>query len=159
MRKLLRKLENRKNLFRRKLRAFYKTFVRFSPNTGLSVLYSPLGQPRPTIFRMNQLNITGNHLLLTEALKSLTQEKFDKLFRHAPEIVRINVELGYEENRKDRNSFTAKARIEIGGPDCVASATTDDLYKSIDELVRKLDKQLRRRVRPASAKGSDRLAA
>jgi len=96
--------------------------------------------------------MSGNHLLLTDALKSLTQEKFKKLFRHAPDIIRARVEMSYEENRLDRNSFTARGILEIPGNDCVAFSTTDDLYKSIDEMVRKLDRQLRKRSTKLSRK-------
>jgi len=41
----------------------------------------------------------------------------------------------------------AKGHIELNGAPKVASAGTDDLYKSIDLLVEKLDRMLRRRSR------------
>jgi putative sigma-54 modulation protein len=137
-------------------RHFYKSFTKEMPDPAECMLHYDKKEVKD--FRMKQVIITGNNLLLTEAIKSLTTEKVQKLFRHAPGIIRARVELAFEKNRMDKNSFTARGLLEIGGPDCVASATTEDLYKSIDEMVRKLDTQLRRRVR-ASAKGSDRLAA
>lgn len=101
---------------------------------------------------MKQVIMSGNHLLLSDAIKSLTQEKLKKLFRHAPDIIRARVELSYEENHLDRNSFTARGILEVSGNDCVATSTTDDMYKSIDELVRKLDRQLRKRSTKLSRK-------
>jgi len=108
---------------------------------------------------MKPVLMTGHHLLLTDAIKSLTQEKFQKLFRHAPDILRARVELSFENNRLDKNSFTAKGILEVSGNDCVASATTEDMYKSIDELVRKLDRQVRRRAKIWRGKRKDAIAA
>jgi putative sigma-54 modulation protein len=94
---------------------------------------------------MKSVIISGHHLLLTPAIKSLTEEKFERLFNHNSRINRAKVE--FEEERcktsPTKLMFTAKAILE--GINVVASATAEDLYKSIDLLVRKLDGQLRRR--------------
>jgi len=58
-------------------------------------------------------------------------------------------------NRSQEAAFVAKAQIEIHGPDIVGSAATDDLYKSVDVLVDKLDRGLRRRHRLALDKRRD----
>ena len=46
-----------------------------------------------------------------------------------------------------KQQFIAKGQLEVRGNDHFASADTDDLYKSIDDLVQKLDRMLRRRSR------------
>ena len=96
---------------------------------------------------------------MTEAIKSLTTEKFEKLFRHDHKILRARVELIEEKDSKSPTKllFTAKAILE--GINVVASARCEDLYKSIDLLVRKLDAQLRRKHGAAVAKRKDALAA
>ena len=95
----------------------------------------------------DELIISGVHLELTEALKSVVTEKMDKLFRHEGHIIRIRVELEYNAHNSKQNEYIAKGHIEINGPPKVASVATDDLYKSIDQLVVKLDRMLRRRAR------------
>ena len=93
------------------------------------------------------LIVSGVHLELTDALKSAVAEKVDKLFRHETHIIRIRIELEFHAHNSKENEFVAKGHIELNGPPKFASAATDDLYRSIDQLVIKLDRMLRRRSR------------
>lgn len=98
--------------------------------------------------RNNDLIISGVHLDLTEALKNIVTEKVDRLFRHESQIIRIRVELEYNSHANSHaNEYIAHGHIEINGPDMVVSAESDDLYKSIDLLINKLDRMIRRRSR------------
>ncbi len=99
-----------------------------------------------------ELIISGRHLELTESLKDFVREKTDKLFRHENRIVRIRIELDHEQIQTKEHLFTAKGIIEINGPDMVVSETSGDMYKSIDLLVIKLDRMIRRRARLAKVK-------
>jgi putative sigma-54 modulation protein len=94
---------------------------------------------------MKSVIISGHHLLLTPAIKSLTEDKFERLFNHNARIHCAKVEFQEERCKSSPTKmlFTAKAILE--GVNVVASAAAEDLYKSIDLLVRKLDGQLRRR--------------
>lgn len=96
---------------------------------------------------------------MTESIKSLATEKFQKLYRHEPRIVKARVELVSERDHTNNITFIAKGYLDLAGPDVVASATSNDLYKSIDLLVRKLDGQLRRRHGVLQAKRKIALAA
>jgi putative sigma-54 modulation protein len=102
----------------------------------------------------NELIISGRHLELTESLKTFVREKTEKLFRHEDRIVRIRIELEVDriQTRAKDYLFTAKGIIEIMGPDMVASETSEDMHKSIDLLVSKLDRMIRRRSRLAKVK-------
>jgi putative sigma-54 modulation protein len=100
----------------------------------------------------NELIVSGRHLDLTESLKFYVREKTDRLFRHEPRIVRIRVELEYDKIQTKEHLFTAKGIIEINGPDLVASETSEEMHKSIDLLITKLDRMLRRRARLAKVK-------
>lgn len=94
----------------------------------------------------HELIISGRHLDLTESLKFFVREKTDKLFRHEERIVRIRMEL--EADKKGGGTvFNVKGIIEINGPDMVASESSDEMHKSIDLLVNKLDRMIRRRSR------------
>ncbi len=106
---------------------------------------------------MNQheIIISGNHLELTEALKSTVQEKVSKLFRHEDRIIRVRVELSYHHKKGYGDEFIAKGHVEIDGPDLHLTETTDDLYKSIDQMVNKLDRMLGQKADLAKAKRKD----
>lgn len=91
--------------------------------------------------------ISGHHLDLTDALKNTVHEKVEKLFAHEERIIRLRVELGYNQNVSGKKEFIAKGHIEINGPPLVISVESEDLYWSIDEMVNKLDRKLRRRSR------------
>ena len=108
---------------------------------------------------MKAVILSGHHLLLTDAIKSLTTDKFQKLFRHEPSILKARVELISERDHSNNMTFIAKGHLDIEGPNLVAAASSNDLYKSIDLLVRKLDGQLRRRHGVQHAKRKDALAA
>ena len=97
----------------------------------------------------NEVIISGLHMELTAAIKNLVEEKTEKLFAHEARIQRIRVELEYNENKgKGKNEeFIAKGHIEISGPPLIVSEATEDLHKSIDLMVDKLDRKLRRRSR------------
>ena len=91
--------------------------------------------------------ITGRHLELTESLKNIVRDKSQKLFHHEHQIVRVRVELGYNPNVTHQKEYIAKGHIEIRGPDMIVTAESNDLYKSIDFMVDKLDRMLRRKSR------------
>ena len=93
------------------------------------------------------LIISGVHLDLTDALKNTVVEKVEKLFRHENAIIRIRVELEFNPNNSKENEYTAKGHIELNGPPKVVAVASEDLYKSIDLLMEKLDRMLRRRSR------------
>ncbi len=95
----------------------------------------------------HELIVSGVHLELTQALKDIVREKIEKLFRHEERILRVRVELEFNSTVTKQNQFIAKGHIEIYGKPMVVSEASDDIYKSIDLVVTKLDRMLRRRSR------------
>ncbi|MDE6576284.1 MAG: ribosome-associated translation inhibitor RaiA [Opitutales bacterium] len=91
--------------------------------------------------------ISGVHLDLTEALKQIVTEKAEKLYRRDERIIRIRFDLEHVTTKDPATEFVAKGHIEIQGPDIIASSASDDLYKSIDLLIQKLDRQLSERIK------------
>lgn len=81
---------------------------------------------------------------LTDALKAEVIAKSEKLFNHEERIIRLRVDLEYSPNKHRQDEFVAKGHIEIHGPDMIVSAASDDMYKSIDLMVDKLTRKLRR---------------
>jgi len=84
-----------------------------------------------------QINISGHHIEITEAMRAYVLEKFEKLERHFEHITSIHVILEVEKNRQ-----TAEATIHVKGGELFADATKEDLYAAIDMLIDKLDRQI-----------------
>ncbi|HCJ11765.1 MAG: ribosomal subunit interface protein [Verrucomicrobia bacterium GWF2_51_19] len=103
---------------------------------------------------MNQkeIIISGVHLELTDALKAIVTEKLDRLFRHETHIIRIRVELEHRTAKDHIKEFVAKGHVELHGPTLIVAVESENLYKSVDELVDKLDRKLGRRARIVRAK-------
>lgn len=99
-----------------------------------------------------RLIISGVHMELTDALKSMVAEKVEKLFKHEDQIIRVRVELEYQANKSKKEQFIAKGHVEVNGPDMVVAEASDDLYKSIDQMVLKLDRMRRQRARLSRVK-------
>jgi len=87
-----------------------------------------------------QIQFTARHMELTEALKSYTTAKVEKLKKYMDLIVEAHVTMSVEKYRH-------KVEIRIKGRRGVVSGNevSDDMYISIDRVFEKLEKQLRRR--------------
>lgn len=106
--------------------------------------------------KQHDVIISGLNMELTDAIKNVVQAKAEKLFEHDDHIIRMRVELEYDSHRKShQKEFIAKGQLEVRGNDHVVSVATEDLYKSIDLMVQKLDRMLRRRSRLARVKRKD----
>ncbi|MCX7544597.1 ribosome hibernation-promoting factor, HPF/YfiA family [Marinicella gelatinilytica] len=86
-----------------------------------------------------QLDITGHQLEVTEPIKDYIDTKFERIKRHFDQVLSVHVILSVEKIR-----HKSEATMHIGGKDFFAESTEDHLYKSIDAMIDKLDKQIRR---------------
>lgn len=85
-----------------------------------------------------QLSISGRHLVVTAALKDYVTRKITRLERHYDHITNVRVVLAVDKLRQN-----AEATVHAGaGHEIFADAASDDLYKAIDALSDKLDRQL-----------------
>lgn len=84
-----------------------------------------------------QINISGHHLEVTEALKDYVQCKVERLSNHHDRITKTHVILSV-----DKLVQKAEATLHVSGKDIFADASDSDLYAAIDSLADKLDRQL-----------------
>jgi len=84
-----------------------------------------------------QLNISGHHVDVTDALRSYAEEKLQKLERHYDHITNAHLVLTVEKMRQ-----RAEATIHVSGAELFADADSEDLYAAIDLLIDKLDRQI-----------------
>lgn len=87
-----------------------------------------------------QIDITGHHVDVTPALRAYVTEKMQKILRHSDQVLSIRVILNVEKLQQH-----AEATVNVGGQALFAAVTAADMYASIDGLVDKLDRQIRRR--------------
>lgn len=86
-----------------------------------------------------QINLTGHHCQITPALRTFTTEKFERLTRCGEQIMSVNVVLNV-----DKLLQTAEATLHVPGTQIHASATSKDMYTAIDELIDKLERQIKK---------------
>jgi len=84
-----------------------------------------------------QVNISGHHVEVTEALHLYVHEKLEKIERHFDQIGNVQVTLSVEKTRQK-----AEASVNIKGAQLHADAVHDDLYAAIDLMNDKLDRQI-----------------
>jgi putative sigma-54 modulation protein len=96
----------------------------------------------------NNLILSGLHLSLNDSHKEVVSSKMEKIFKHEEKIIRARIELVRSaKSSSHENEFVAKGHLELKGATITISAASDNIYKSIDDLVEKLDRGLRRRSR------------
>lgn len=84
------------------------------------------------------INFTGHDIEVTPALQSLIEKKFERVRRHFTQpITSINVILGSQKLTK-----IAEITVHIKGSEINARASADDMYKAIDLMLDKLNRQL-----------------
>ena len=86
-----------------------------------------------------KINVTGRHIHITEALQLHIENKFKKIEKHFENIIDIHVILTVEKIRME-----AEATLKINKGNIFANSEKKDMYMAIDELVDKLDRQLKK---------------
>ncbi|MDP4652523.1 MAG: ribosome-associated translation inhibitor RaiA [Haliea sp.] len=94
-----------------------------------------------------QLNVSGHHVEVTDALREYVESKFERLQRHFDQITKVEAILTVEKLVQK-----AEARIHIAGADLFAAADSEDMYAAIDALADKLDRQLIKHKEKARAR-------
>ncbi|MDX1625932.1 MAG: ribosome-associated translation inhibitor RaiA [Wenzhouxiangellaceae bacterium] len=88
-----------------------------------------------------QIELSGQNVEVTQALRAYVSEKLEKLDRHFGNLIAAHVVLKVENVQ-----HYAEGTVAVGGRtnDIHAEADAEDMYAAIDLLVDKLDRQVRR---------------
>lgn len=87
-----------------------------------------------------QLTITGkNNLIITDALRAHTEQKFSAIEEHFTQVSHLHIVL-----KSEHNDHTAEATLHFQGSELHASATDADMYFAIDHLVDKVYRQVQK---------------
>lgn len=84
-----------------------------------------------------QINLTGHHVDITDALRNYVDTKFSKLERHFDHINNVHVILNVEKLMQK-----AEATLHLNGGEVFATSEHQDMYTAIDGLINKLDRQV-----------------
>ena len=84
-----------------------------------------------------QLNITGQNVEITDALRDFLNTRFAKLEQYFERINQVYIVLKVE-----KVAQIADATLHVNGGELHASAEAQDMYAAIDGLIDKLARQL-----------------
>jgi len=85
------------------------------------------------------MKITGRHMEVTTALKRHIRSRFERLDRYDVPILRLEIILSVS-----KLQHTAEAVCLVGGKRFQARVSTREMYATIDQLVGRLDAQIRK---------------
>lgn len=83
------------------------------------------------------IKISGQHCDITDAISAHIKKKFEKLQKHFESLVSIHVFIKVE-----KDQHIAEATVHISHQDIFANAHSQDMYKTINMLTEKLDRQI-----------------
>jgi putative sigma-54 modulation protein len=86
-----------------------------------------------------QINLTGHHVEITDALRQYVTSKIERLERHFDYVTNVHVVLSVEKLQQK-----AEATLHMSGADVFADSIQEDMYAAIDGLVDKLDRQVKK---------------
>ena len=86
-----------------------------------------------------QIAISGHQMDITPPLKQYVMEKMERIERHFDNVTNTTVVLHVEKTR-----LLAEATINTKGATLHANAEAEDMYAAIDNLIHKLDRQVRK---------------
>jgi len=86
-----------------------------------------------------QVNVTGQHLEITDSLRDYVTTKLARLERHIDTVTSVHAVLSVEKQRQK-----AEATIHINGANLFANAEDENMYAAIDALIDKLDRQVKK---------------
>jgi putative sigma-54 modulation protein len=83
--------------------------------------------------------VTGRKVEVTPALKAYAEEKIGKFAKYLGDEMEATVTLSVQ-----KNMHKAAVHIKVSGSPIQAEAVTEELYASIDEVMAKLDRQVKK---------------
>ncbi|WP_299186191.1 ribosome-associated translation inhibitor RaiA [uncultured Psychrobacter sp.] len=93
------------------------------------------------------VSISGHHISVTDAMNTAVREKLEKVERHFDQIQSIQVILSLDNSGASdggKKSHKAEAIMRVSGQEMFVQACEDDMYKAINEMADKLDRQVRK---------------
>ncbi|WP_086982266.1 ribosome hibernation-promoting factor, HPF/YfiA family [Vibrio aphrogenes] len=97
-----------------------------------------------------KINITGKNIEVTSSIRDYIEAKFKKLEKWQIELISCQATICTEPGKQQK----IEATITVPKGQLVASASHEDLYKAINEVEQKLERQLNKLSHKPEAKRS-----
>jgi len=91
-----------------------------------------------------RLQVKGRNVEVSEQIRTYAEEKLSKLERQLADPTRVELELAVERNPSIPGNHVAEATVWTKGPVLRARESSSDMKASIDQLVDKLERQVKR---------------
>ena len=91
-----------------------------------------------------RLQVKGKNVEVTDSIREYAEEKLSKLERQLADPTRVELELAVERNPSISQNHVAEATVWTKGPILRAREASADHKASIDQLVDKLERQVKR---------------
>ena len=91
-----------------------------------------------------RLQVKGRNLEVSEQIRKYAEDKLGKLDRLVADPTRVELELLVEKNPSISDNHVAEATVWTKGPVLRARESSTDIKASIDQLVDKLERQVKR---------------
>jgi putative sigma-54 modulation protein len=92
-----------------------------------------------------KLVLTTHNLTLTKAIEDHVVNRIEKLDHLDQRAIDARVTLELDHKRAPERQFTCSVRLAMPGPDLFAEDAQTDLYAAIDQVVKKIEQQIRKR--------------
>ncbi len=87
-----------------------------------------------------QFSVTFRHMEATDALKNYAKEKLERIRKFLPDPIAVHVVMSTE-----RHTHRADVNVQLhNGLKIAGHEITDDMYSAIDQVVHKIERQVRR---------------
>jgi len=91
-----------------------------------------------------EIIVKGRHIEVTGALRAYAEEKIGRITKYFDQIQKIEIEFNDEKNPSIVNSKTVEVTVFPKGPILRAKESSADMYASIDMVVDKLERRVKR---------------
>jgi len=102
-------------------------------------LCGPTGEPKEHCNLPMNLDISGRHMEITDAIRRHVEHGLQKVKRHFDKVIDARVVLSIE---KHRHRQAAEINLHANGLRIHAKESSPDLYQSIDAAVNKIERQV-----------------
>ncbi len=91
-----------------------------------------------------RLQVKGKNVEVTPSIRDYAEKKLSKLAKQLADQTQVEVELSEQRNPSIPDSHVAEGTIFTKGPTLRAREASGDMKASIDQLVEKLERQVKR---------------
>ena len=99
-----------------------------------------------------KVTVIGKNIEVTPALKDMIEKKISKLDRYFDEEVKARATLAVQKNNQ-----IVEVTIPFNGVVLRVEETTDDMYKSIDQVETKLERKIRKQKTKLTRRNNESL--